>query len=336
MVYDCFTFFNELDLLEIRLNTLDAVVDKFVIAEATRTHTGKHKDLVFKSNQSRFARFLDKIVYVVVEDLISEDEVAQDSYNMPWKNENRQRNALRRGLENASRDDIIMVSDLDEIPKPELVNIAKASLDKGEQSVRFEMDFYNYYLNFKNFSYPKWTLGTVGVKYDSFLTGDIFRGFKCDRYTQATENDGPTFNKLRFMKCSTVLRNAGWHFSFLGGIDAIQKKLAAFSHSEFSAVPRNVLEQRLYEGKDLFGRVGRSFGVLLDEFFPRYVVENKIKFTHLIFPVDPLYLNRTKNARYIAKLKGKMYKMLVAIIPQSMAPFCVKIRDSIMKIMRRI
>jgi hypothetical protein len=64
MVYDCFTFFNELDLLEIRLNTLDAVVDKFVIAEATRTHTGKHKDLVFKLNQSRFARFLDKIIYV--------------------------------------------------------------------------------------------------------------------------------------------------------------------------------------------------------------------------------------------------------------------------------
>ncbi len=333
MVYDCFTFFNELDLLEIRLNTLDAVVDKFVIAEATRTHTGKHKDLVFKSNQSRFARFLDKIVYVVVEDLIPEDEVAQDSYNMPWKNENRQRNALRRGLENASRDDIIMVSDLDEIPKPELVNIAKGSLDKGEQSVRFEMDFYNYYLNFKNFSYPKWTLGTVGVKYDSFLTGDIFRGFKCDRYTQATENDGPTFNKLRFMKCSTVLRNAGWHFSFLGGIDAIQKKLAAFSHSEFSAVPRDVLEHRLLEGKDLFGRIGMSFGVELDKSFPKFVIENKIKYSHLIFSVDELYINKTKRARYLAKLKGRIYKILVAMIPQCLAPVCVKMRDSVMRIM---
>lgn len=336
MVYDCFTFFNELDLLEIRLNTLDAVVDKFVIAEATRTHTGKHKDLVFQLNQSRFARFLDKIIYVVVEDLISEDEVAQDKYNLPWINENRQRNALRRGVENASQDDIIMVSDLDEIPKPELVNIARICLEKGDQSVRFEMDFYNYYLNFKNFSYPKWTLGTVGVKYSAFLIGNIFRGFKCDRYTQATENDGPTFNKLRFMKCSTVLRNAGWHFSFLGGIDAIQKKLAAFSHSEFSSVPRDVLERRLLEGKDLFGRVGVSFGVVLDVVFPKYVVENKTKFAHLIFPVDDFYLNKTKKARKWAKIKGLIYKMVVAMIPQFLAPLCVKMRDGVMRLMRRI
>lgn len=333
MVYDCFTFFNELDLLEIRLNTLDAVVDKFVIAEATRTHTGKPKELLFQKNQERFKKFAEKIIYIVVDDLMPEEEVVKDNYNLPWINENRQRNALSRGLENASRDDIIMVSDLDEIPNPELVNIARGYLDKGEQSVRFEMDFYNYYLNFKNFSYPKWTLGTVGVKYDSFLTGDIFRGFKCDRYTQATENDGPTFNKLRFMKCSTVLRNAGWHFSFLGGLDAIQKKLAAFSHSEFSAVPRDVLEHRLLEGKDLFGRVGRSFGVVLNESFPKYVVENKNKFAHLIFPVDVFYLNKTKRARYLAKLKGRIYKILVAMIPQCLAPVCVKMRDSIMRIM---
>ena len=69
MVYDCFTFFNELDLLEIRLNTLKDVVDKFVIAEATRTHTGRPKELVFEKNRERFASFSDKIEYIIVDNL---------------------------------------------------------------------------------------------------------------------------------------------------------------------------------------------------------------------------------------------------------------------------
>jgi beta-1,4-mannosyl-glycoprotein beta-1,4-N-acetylglucosaminyltransferase len=336
MIYDCVTFFNELDLLEIRLHTLDAVVDKFVIAEATRTHTGKKKDLLFKSNQGRFKSFLDKIIYVVVEDLISEDKVTQDKYNLPWINENRQRNALRKGIENASLDDIIMVSDLDEIPNPEFVKSAKVLLDNSTSSIRFEMNLYNYFINFKNFSYPKWNLGTVAVKCSSFLKGDIFDGFKFDRYTQASENVGSTFNKLRFTKCSLVLKNSGWHFSYLGGIDAVQTKLTAFSHTEFSNISRDMLERRLFEGKDLFGRVGRLFGVVLDESFPTYVIENKRKFAHLIFPIDDIYLKRIKKARCIATLNGLMYKMLVAIIPKCLALWCVKMRDSVMRMMRRI
>ena len=71
MIYDCFTFFNELDILEIRLNTLYDTVDYFVIAEANKTHTGKEKDYVFEKNQARFSNFLDKIIYIKVDDFTS-------------------------------------------------------------------------------------------------------------------------------------------------------------------------------------------------------------------------------------------------------------------------
>ena len=108
MIYDCFTFFNELDLLEIRLHTLKDVVDKFVIAEATRTHTGKSKNLVFAENRMRFSEFEDKIIYIRVDDLLSEEEVVKDIYNLPWVNENRQRNALIKGLVNAGDNDILV------------------------------------------------------------------------------------------------------------------------------------------------------------------------------------------------------------------------------------
>ncbi|MBQ2631999.1 MAG: N-acetylglucosaminyltransferase, partial [Kiritimatiellae bacterium] len=159
MVYDCFTFFNELDLLEIRLNTLKGVVDRFVIAEATRTHTGKPKELIFERNRGRYAEFGDKIVYVVVDNLLPEEEVAKDSYNLPWVNENRQRNALIKGLMNLDDGDVFIVSDVDEIPRPECVRDAVALAKEGE-CVRFEMETFVYYINFKDYRNPCWYLGS--------------------------------------------------------------------------------------------------------------------------------------------------------------------------------
>ena len=147
MTYDCFTFFNELDLLEIRLNVLKDVVDRFVICEAPWTHTGMPKTLIFEANKPRFAEFLDRIVYIV----------ANDPPPMPadftkrqcaWVRENHQRNELARGLANAHADDTILISDLDEIPDPDMVRKVKGL----DGVTRFGMRFYNFYLNFRNYS----------------------------------------------------------------------------------------------------------------------------------------------------------------------------------------
>lgn len=336
MVYDCFTFFNELDLLEIRLNTLKDVVDKFVIAEATRTHTGRPKELVFEKNRERFASFSDKIEYIIVDNLLPENEVLKDPYNLPWVNENRQRNALINGIKDAHDGDILLLSDLDEIPRPQAVIKATNDLEDKAASVRLELISYNFYINYKNFTCPKWLMGTVAAKYGDLVSGEFLSGVKYDRYTQKSENQGVSLHKLRFVNPDIVLHNAGWHFSFLGGIDAIQKKLAAFSHSEFGNVPREMLEARLRKGCDLFGRNGRFFGVPIDSSFPGFVVENKRRFHELIFPVDEAYMRRTKFSRTTAKVRGALYRLVVMMIPNRLAFALVRIRDSFMKKLGRI
>ena len=336
MVYDCFTFFNELDLLEIRLYTLKDVVDRFVISEASRTHTGLPKELIFAKNRERFSVFADKIEYVVVDNLLSEEDVSKDTYNLPWVNENRQRNALIRGLQDVHYEDIVMLSDVDEIPRPQSVLQAKKDLMGGVSSVRLELRSYNFYINYENYSCPKWRLGTIAAKFGDLIRGSLLSGVKYDRYTQESENQGVALHKLRFANPDLIIGDAGWHFSFLGGIDAIQRKLLAFSHSEFGSVPREILEARIKNGCDLFGRNGKFFGVPLDSSFPEFIVNHSLRFSGLIFPVDEEYLRRTQFARMIAKIRGTAYRMVVKMVPDRLAPFIVRVRDMFMKKLGRI
>ena len=119
MIYDCFSFFNELDILEIRLNTLNEVVDKFVLVEAPWTFTGNPKPLYFEENKERFKLFLDKIIHIVadqppVSPTVTERENA-------WIRESHQRNSINAGLNNAKNNDLIIISDLDEIPNPQII-----------------------------------------------------------------------------------------------------------------------------------------------------------------------------------------------------------------------
>jgi hypothetical protein len=112
-IYDCFPFFNELDLLEIRLMELDPVVDRFVLAEAPVTHAGREKPLFFAENAKRFAKWRRKIVHVVVDDMPTGSD--------PWERENHQRNAIVRGLAKAVPNDGVIISDADEIPSADAV-----------------------------------------------------------------------------------------------------------------------------------------------------------------------------------------------------------------------
>ena len=116
-VYDCFQFYNEFDVLEIRLAELDPLVDHFVLVEATHTHTGKPKPLHFTENRKRYERYAHKIIHVVIDDLPLDDpsHFARDIH---------QREAILRGLGGAQPDDRILFSDCDEIPKPHLLRKA--------------------------------------------------------------------------------------------------------------------------------------------------------------------------------------------------------------------
>ena len=123
---DCFTFNNELVLLELRLRTLEAVVDRFVLVEATRSHTGRPQALIYEEQAELFSAWSDRIRHVVVRDLPFDPN--------PWVPERFQRNALSRGLEDAPLDAFVLVSDLDEIPRAAVVAGLQGRLHAGAWS----------------------------------------------------------------------------------------------------------------------------------------------------------------------------------------------------------
>lgn len=285
MIYDCFTFFNELDLLEIRLNILYDHVDKFVLVEATKTHQGKNKPLYFSENKSRYEKFLDKIIHVVV------NEYPDYEGKSPWVLEHHQRNMILKGLKECNPEDIILISDLDEIPAPE-----KISEYKNKKGIKiFRQKMYYYFLNCVNSSQYenyRWN-GTIMVNYKDIKDLQQLRsmsmivfGLFDDRLIYRIY---ARFRKLflyntRGMKIVFV-PDGGWHFSFLGGADTIIKKLEAFAHAEYNKEEfKNAknIEDAISKGKDILGRDFSYKFIPLDKSFPKYIMNNIEKYVHFI------------------------------------------------------
>lgn len=287
MIYDCFTFFNELDLLEIRLNILDKVADKFVIVEATRTHQGQPKPLYFQDNKDRYAKYLDRIIHVVVEQ--------PDGDESAWAREHRQRNSISRGLKECSKDDVIIISDVDEIPDPR-----KVTENVKAKGIRmFRMRTFYYYINCIKASDLTakgggftWN-GTVMVNYSEMGNPQDLREL-CMRMLRLYH---PRFANRTFWKFYLGFRNllegrnikyvneGGWHFSYLGGVERIIKKLEAFAHAEYNNEqykdPKKI-EEAIKNGKDIFGRGFEYKFIPLDSTFPKFIVENAQRYSNLI------------------------------------------------------
>ena len=220
MIVDSFPFFQELDLLEVRLTVMDPVVDRFVIVEGTRTYSGQPKPLRLEQAKERFSRWWPKIDYIVVDDWPKTDNA--------WITENHQRNALARGWAKLQDDDIIISSDLDEIPNPDTVRRYL-----GMKGVKWFMqrDFRTFF-NAQNVNKPLWRGGSRMVTYGEFKRLGELRKFKYCKFGPREVNQGATAVKLRRMRDVILLPNGGWHFSFLGGVDAIIRKVQAYSHQE--------------------------------------------------------------------------------------------------------
>ena len=272
MIYDCFTFFNEFDLLEIRLNALKDVVDRFVLVEATKTFSNLPKPLHFEENKGRFTPFLDRIIHVVVDDF--------PEFDTAWTFENHQRNAIDRGLTECKDDDVVLISDLDEIPKVEAILAHKN--DPG--ITIFEQLHHCYYLNHLYIRRPNWH-GT------RMLSGKDFR-HALDHVSNYGScnierlNQGTTANKIRTYDEGSIIKDAGWHFSYLGGLEAIRTKIQSYSHQE-----RNYNDN--IDLKNIERRMSRAFkshrliGLEIDESYPQYLRENQEKYASLIGPITP-------------------------------------------------
>jgi beta-1,4-mannosyl-glycoprotein beta-1,4-N-acetylglucosaminyltransferase len=273
-IWDCFIFYNELDLLEIRLHELYDHVDHFVLVEATRTFVGKPKPLYFQDSQDRFSQFSDKLIHIVVDGLAPERTLRRtgDVDHEAFEREHIQRNAIVRGLASADRNDIILISDVDEIPKPCAIHKTKQILtaeiarreEHGFQSTQppvylFEQDFYYYYLNNQAIN-KKW----YGTK--------------------ATLNFQMLPQSVRTSKGPNIC-DGGWHFSFLGNAQQILQKIEAYSHQELNI---DMFTGALKEGKlnprsDLFGRRDHQFRpVEVGASFPSFIRGNTDKLSHLI------------------------------------------------------
>lgn len=273
MIYDCFAFFNEMDLLEIRLNTLNDVVDRFVLVEATRTFQKKEKPLFFEQNKERFKPFLHKIEHVIVDEYPG--FFAKWRVPKTWDYDDHQKEQILKGLKGAKPDDVIIVSDVDEIPRPELV---KEFANKPGIKV-FQQKLFYYYLNCFIKRYPEpiplvdgympW-YGTVMLNYKDIDTIKKTRLYR--------ENRKST-DKI------TIIPDGGWHFSYLGGAKKVIEKIEAYAHKEHNKDefkdPKKV-EEIIRKGGSLYNQDLDSTFVAIDSSFPKYIQTHQDKYAELI------------------------------------------------------
>jgi beta-1,4-mannosyl-glycoprotein beta-1,4-N-acetylglucosaminyltransferase len=253
MVYDCFTFLNEYELLDIRLHELKGIVDTFVICESDHTHKGVKKPLNFPSVAHLYRDFdIKYLVYPGIADVSD-----------AWVNERNQRDHLVNGLSGCKSHDVIILSDIDELPNPEVVK----SFDEP-CICSLEMNLSYYYLNCL-FS-TMWRHAKI-FKYGNIIAGTL---------SSIRLNESDYLGK--------VIANAGTHFSYLGGIEKISYKLGAFAHQEFNNEKFNdadLIRKRIEANEDLYGS-GNTFVTYplqhIDYYFPRYVLENLERFRDLI------------------------------------------------------
>lgn len=200
-IFDCFKFFNELELLELRLMELYDTVDYFVLVEANKTHTGKQKAYIFEDNRYKFEKYLDKIIHIKVDDMppYSQSDI--------WTAENFQRNCIMRGLvDYAKNGDKVIVSDIDEIPN---IDVIKANLDNPNW-VTFRQKLYYYYVNCEQNCH--WD-GPIMASYGTFNQPQHLRNAARSGYN--------------------AQQNGGWHYSFMGGPERVKLKVESIAESHY-------------------------------------------------------------------------------------------------------
>lgn len=205
-IFDCFQFYNELDLLEVRLAELYPVVDRFILVEATYTHAGAAKPLHYAGNRARFAAYADKIVHIVV---------AEDPGGFAWNREAYQRDAILRGLGECRPSDMILISDADEILRAPVVERLRREPDEGATFFAPHLDIFLYFLDLKA---PDPWVSVAAAPWE------LIRRIGA--------------NGARYLAKQGIGRpvpDAGWHFTWMGGADRFRAKLEAFAHREMIA-----------------------------------------------------------------------------------------------------
>lgn len=231
LLIDAFIFYNETQMLDFRFAELYEVVDYFVLVEASKTFAGNDKHLYFNENKDRYKKYIDKVVHVMVDDM---PITGCDA----WAREKHQRKCIDRGISQLklADNDIIIISDCDEIPDPQTLRGIKK--DGLTQQCSLNMDMYYYNLTCKGlyWYFPK------------ILPFSVYKSYGRDP------------QRIRW-KSGKKIQRGGWHFSYFGGIEFIKNKIRNFSHQEFNDekyLDNTKIQEQINGCADLFFRTGRQ------------------------------------------------------------------------------
>ena len=261
-IYDCFQFFNEETILDLRLNILNELVNFFVIVESTTDHQGNKKKINFNINQ--FKKFKEKIIHIIVDDtldVIKKPHIGQNSLV-----ERHQRNSIMRGLKNCSDDDLVIISDVDEIP-----DLRKLSLfNKKNRYAVFAQRKFDYKLNLLNETEGDWHGSKICLK-KNLKSPQWLRDLKFKKYP---------FWRIDKVRDIQIIKDGGWHFSYLQSPKNLLKKISSFSHGERNkpefANEKNI-EEKINMHQNIFDLEFTYKKINIDDTFPKYIIDNKEK-----------------------------------------------------------
>ena len=261
-------YFDEDLVLDIRLNTLSDKVDKFIIVEATKNHAGENKKLNF--NIQNFKKFQKKINYIVVDDLPLNVKSPRRGWHENHARDQFQRNAIQRGYKEFNDEDLIMISDIDEIPNPEKFNEFNISNKIG----CFLQKNFQSKINLLNVSNGPWP-GTKICQKKNLRSPQWIRNIKTKK---------KSFWNI-FRENIQIINDGGWHFSFLKDPESIKNKITSYSHQEYNTkkfTDIDFIKNKISSGEDLFERKINYKKVDIDDTFPEYIVKNKEMFKNWI------------------------------------------------------
>ena len=260
---DCCMYFDEDLMLDLRLNILNENVDKFIITEATRDHAGNEKKLNF--NLENFSKFKNKIHYLIIDDIPIDIKSKKKNWSSNHWRDQHQRNAMARGFQNCGDEDLIMISDIDEIPDPKKISEFKI---ENKYACFMQKNFQSK-LNLLNITDSYW-MGTKICK-KKFL--------KSPQWLRDIKTKKRPFWKFYKPKEPQLILDGGWHFSFLKNPRDIAKKIKVYAHQEFNKInftDEKQITKRIENKEDLFDRNIKYKKIEIDENYPKYIVDNKL------------------------------------------------------------
>jgi len=293
-IFDCFMYFDEDVVLDVRLNFLDQFVDKFIIIESVYNHKGEKRTPLF--NIKKFKKFKNKIRYILTDDIPlgiekintvdNQKEVYRKSIFNAWKRENLQRNQIVKGLTEANKEDWIIISDLDEIP-----NLDKVDLKNTKDNLVFfkqEMMYYKFNLKLDDYIW----VGSKACKMKNLKSPQWIRDIKNRKYNWWRAD--AYFSKRKYYNILFV-EDGGWHFSYLKNPKDIEKKLKSYLHhidydlnpvgekgiKEMINNKRTIYNIKADQKENKFDGKNKLNRINIDR-LPSYIVRNKDKFKNWI------------------------------------------------------